>query len=201
MALGEELAKKFLQQLENLKKEKGGNLLIGDIDGLFKHLKGTERDEIYKGIQDIAGKINSAKLEISSVDGESIKDASLELDAVVKHTERAANQIMDAAEKIQALASNLPKGGEEITEQVTKLFEACDFQDITGQRISKVVNVLIDIEESVNNLLGVLEGKLDVKVLKGKKKKRGNRPDEDLMNGPQLDKPSQDDIDKLFSQS
>lgn len=205
MASGKELSQKFLNNLDDLRKKKGDALAIADIENLFREAHGTERDTIYRGIQDIAGRINSTKLEISSLDEGSIKDANLELNAVVKHTERAANEIMDAAEKIQALAGGLKDGtGSKISDLVTKLFEACDFQDITGQRIGKVVATLIDIEESVKDLLAVLEGKADIEVINKKQKKRkDNRPDAELMNGPQLESetPSQDDIDKLFAGS
>jgi len=67
--------------------------------------------------------------------------------AVVGGTEEATQQILEAAEAIDNAASALSKVNtpdqqkllsEEIQERVVSIFEACNFQDLTGQRISKV---------------------------------------------------------------
>jgi len=202
MSLSHDLAKEFLTQLNHLRDTKGEDIEIGDIDGLFKHLKSEERESLYEGIQDIASKISTVKIEIAAehpdkISGDKLPDANLELDAIVKATEDATNTILDNAEKIQALAGEIEgEKGEKIIEAVTAIFEASNFQDITGQRINKVVTTLIEIETSVNTLLEALGDKITIKAA-DKKEATG---DEALMRGPQLenDAPSQDDIDKLF---
>jgi len=208
MALAHELAKKFIEQLDGLHETKKDELTIGDIDGLFKHLKGQERDKLYEGIQEIAGKIEKVRVEISDpphpdkISGDIIPDANLQLDAVVKATENATNQILDSVEKIQAAAGALEgEAGEKIIAEVTKIFEASNFQDITGQRIRKVLNTLVDIEKSIKSLMEAISGKIEISVIDVGKKDED--PDKALMSGPQLeeDKPSQDDIDKLFSEA
>lgn len=204
MALANELAKKFLMQIENLRKEKGEDLTIGDVDGLFKHLRSEQREELYKGVQDIANKINTVKVEISethpeSLSGNIIPDANVQLDAVVQATENATNKILDSVEVIQNAISGIEgKAADIIMEEVTKIFEASNFQDITGQRIRKVVKAMMDIEASVNHLLIAMEGKVHIEA---RAKPKEVSADKALMSGPQIDTPSQDDIDKLFADS
>jgi chemotaxis protein CheZ len=62
---------------------------------------------------------------------------------------------MDAAERITSLAGDADTPLRDgLIEQVTRIFEACGFQDITGQRVSKVVAVLQHIEQRLADLAG-----------------------------------------------
>ena len=129
-----------------------------------------------------------------------------ELDAIVTATEGATNTILEAAEKVDGLAEQIEGMGAEaavnqlagdIRDTVISMFEACNFQDITGQRISKVVKTLQFIEERVNKMIEIwgAEGFDDIKH-------SADEADEEskLLNGPQLANQgvSQADIDKLF---
>ncbi len=208
--MGHTQAAIFLKELDKLRAQKGDALAGADIEALCAQLGLDDRARLYQGVQNIAGKIEQAKIELSLTHpaithpeklATTTADANLELDAVVKATEEAAHRIMDAAEAIQAVCGTLGESQEatEINEQVTNLFIACDFQDITGQRISKVVKTLKEIEGCVQELLDAISGKVSINATPAVKEK--TRPDEDLMNGPQLNAPNQDDIDKLFAQS
>jgi len=83
------------------------------------------------------------------------RNSGLELEAVVQATEAAANQIMEAAEAIGDWLHDGSRDAESIEIVATKLnsiFEACTFQDVTGQRIRRAIqhlqqveNMLIDI--------------------------------------------------------
>lgn len=42
-----------------------------------------------------------------------------------------------------------------MNEMIVRIFEACNFQDLTGQRITKVVRALSFIEERVDAMMGV----------------------------------------------
>lgn len=79
-----------------------------------------------------------------------------ELEAVVDSAERATDQILKSAEQIDEAARNLSallRGAfeqdlaQDIIERVTRIFEACNFQDLTGQRIGKVVSTLTMVED------------------------------------------------------
>lgn len=126
-----------------------------------------------------------------------IPTATDELDAVVGATEDATGTIMDACEEIQKAISNVDDpAAQKVEEQVLKIFEACSFQDITGQRITKVVKTLKDIEEKVSTLLSGVdlgEGSDD-------SDEDSRSGDEKLLNGPQMpgEGVSQSDVDKLF---
>jgi len=80
--------------------------------------------------------------------------ASDELNAIIGATELATNSIFEAVELIEELSQKMaPDIAERVTTAVTGIYEACGFQDITGQRISKVVKALQNIEEKVQDLL------------------------------------------------
>jgi chemotaxis protein CheZ len=83
--------------------------------------------------------------------------------------------------------------------EVTKILEACSFQDITGQRITKVVKSLKTIDEKVSRLLEILEDKIPGLPVSEEQDNRS--ADAKLMNGPAApDKAvSQADIDKLLA--
>ena len=77
-----------------------------------------------------------------------------ELDAVVAATEEATNTIMNCCDDISAIAGKVGgEDGDALMNNVTKMFEACNFQDITGQRIGKVVKTLRYIETHINQLV------------------------------------------------
>src|SRR3954454_13573343 len=92
----------------------------------------------------------------------------------------------------------------DIEVQVMEIMTACSFQDITGQRTTKVINTLRYIEERVNALIEVWgvdrtgSGAIP-DVAAAHRKLNDARPDAHLLNGPQLDGQgvSQNDIDAL----
>jgi chemotaxis protein CheZ len=77
------------------------------------------------------------------------RNSGLELEAVVQATESAANRIMEAAEAIgDWLRDGVPdpSASEVLTEKVNTIFEACSFQDVTGQRIRRAIQHLQQVE-------------------------------------------------------
>lgn len=170
-------------------------------------------EQLQSEIEKIAQYIVEAKVEIASIslpeektgNEKNIAHAALELAEVVRHTEEATNNIMDKADAIILLASGMSdmEAGAKLSEHAVGILEACSFQDITGQRIKKVLNTLEQIELRISRLVKLFGGKLPDTLLVGDIDTGHRRPDEDLLNGPQLgkDKPSQDEVDKLFSNS
>jgi len=168
---------------------------------------------LYTEIEALSSYIQTARSEIASLRPDEITDEHLpaageELEAIVGATEQATNSIMEAVETIENEAAKLdPEAAERITNAVTNVYEACSFQDITGQRITKVVTCLTHIEEKVNALLGAFGQEIGEKAAAPaprpapKAAKGSARPDEHLMNGPQLpdNAISQDDIDALLA--
>ena len=151
--------------------------------------------------------ITRTKREIAVLHGKSFNG---ELGAVVGGTEQATQQILEAAESIDQAASALSKVnspeqqrilGEEIQERVISIFEACNFQDLTGQRITKVMATMRFIEQHINAMMEIWGG-VDAIRSHAPQIVDTREGDARLLNGPKLDgdvgHASQDDIDALF---
>jgi chemotaxis protein CheZ len=75
-----------------------------------------------------------------------------EIEAVIRLNAEAANRIMDAAEHISDTIESEGVPAEvrfSILNHVTAIFEACGFQDLTGQRIQRALRTLRSIEETM----------------------------------------------------
>jgi chemotaxis protein CheZ len=151
-----------------------------------------------------------ATLHVSGFTGEQASRMTHELDAVVSGTEQATQTILGMVEEIDGIASAMIDGekgqddkalGKEIQDRVVRVFEACNFQDITGQRISKVVNTWKFIEGHIGQMMEIWGGLDAFKdfIPDAPPEPEG---DDSLLNGPKLDNDaghaSQDDIDALF---
>jgi chemotaxis protein CheZ len=159
--------------------------------------------------------INRTKREIAvlhgkSFDGSEMAKVTGELGAVVGGTEHATQQILEAAESIDQAASALAKVNspdqqkilsEEIQERVVSIFEACNFQDLTGQRISKVMATMKFIENHIMVMMDIWGG-VDAIRAHAPAIIDDREGDARLLNGPKLDgdvgHASQNDIDALF---
>jgi chemotaxis protein CheZ len=151
----------------------------------------------------ISSYIQRTRLEISNLrpndlSEDRIPGAGAELHAVVHHTAEATNLIMGVAEDVMAADASDPDAYQAfVSAKMMEVFEACTFQDITGQRIKKVVDTLAHIEQRLErfaSVMGVEDAKLE-ESLEDKRKR------ENLINGPALNGPevAQDDIDALFA--
>jgi chemotaxis protein CheZ len=151
-----------------------------------------------------------ATLHVTGFHGQSMSRMTHELDAVVNGTEQATQTILAMVEDIDQFASTMIEQGKDdaekqmgsqIQDRVVKVFEACNFQDITGQRISKVVNTWKFIEGHVMQMMEIWGG---IDAFKEFIPDAPPEPEGDdaLLNGPKLQDDaghaSQDDIDALF---
>lgn len=129
-----------------------------------------------------------------------------QLDAIVQATEHATNNIMEAVELNADIVMKIRDKVEddeilglldEMENNTGKVYEACSFQDITGQRVSKVARSVTYVEARVNALIDII-GKEDVEKVEVEEEEQTE--DEKLLSGPQLEGEgiSQDEIDKLF---
>lgn len=155
--------------------------------------------------------VERTKKEIATLITQNTKDdrlatAARELQAVVRATEGATFSIIDIAERVDELLHDLKSHSgdstimataDEIGETTTGLYEACNFQDITGQRIKKVVNTLQFVEERLAAMIDIWGA--DTLAITAA---AGNAPGDDsqTLEGPQKDEDAiaQEDIDKLF---
>ncbi len=169
----EELPDQIRLLVDNLRKQNTAALSLTDVASVTEILMSTMQvffgsidTSVYRECRALSDYISNARKEIASLqpgDLESarIPRAGLELDAIVQSTEDATNTIMNAAEEIMGADPDDHEAYQAVTQDaVMRIFEACSFQDITGQRISKVVETLSYIEKRVlelRNLLGVTE--------------------------------------------
>jgi chemotaxis protein CheZ len=85
---------------------------------------------------------------------------------------------------------------------VTRVYEACNFQDITGQRITKIVKTLQHIEVELDKIVGLFGDFDGADTEPREKKTKPEAPsDESLLNGPQLTETAatQEEIDALLA--
>lgn len=161
----------------------------------------TQVRDLHAIIEQLRGEI--AALSPSEIAETHIPTAHEQLEAVVEATEEATDAIMTACETLEALGSdNTPLTSDKIQEEVTKIYEACSFQDLTGQRIAKVAEALKSIEEKTSGMLGALQSRVPVPKIAEQDTIQNAKEDKDLMNGPALPSSggvTQDDIDKILA--
>jgi chemotaxis protein CheZ len=160
-------------------------------------------DEVLTELKVIADFIAKARREIAALRpadlrNERIPSAGAELDAIIKDTEAATHQIMTACEEILAEEpADLESYRGMVRARAMSVLEACSFQDITGQRVTKVIGVLRQIEERVGRMADSLGVKDEHS---GEESAEERRRREQILNGPAVDGPEmgQDAIDALF---
>ena len=170
------LTKVMIESLQSMIEERGG-----EVSAIADHIERTQ--------------IELDALKPGSLAGETISGADDDLKEVVGATEQATQTILESAERIMAAGdSDMDSYRQIVDEAVVNIFEACCFQDITGQRINRVLATLSYISKHLTHVTGVLNG--------------GDRQAADmempekcsLLNGPQSDDTaiSQDAANDLF---
>ena len=175
--------------------------LVALMRGFFQQLDKRRSEEF----RIIAGYIAKAKEEIREmrphdISQDRIPTAGAELEAITRDTENATHAIMNSAEAIMGMSSSDANYKASVDDEVMKIFEACSFQDITGQRVSKVVNVLKQIEERVAKLADTLGIDDSAPTEMSAEEKRRH---DLLLNGPAIGGPEtkQDAIDAMFDEA
>jgi chemotaxis protein CheZ len=171
----------------------------------------TIEKELFDEVQRLLHNLNAARIELAAIThakdsagaDKNIGHASVELSEVVRHTEEATNNIMDACEAMQStIAAMVDKNvANSLFGRISSIMEACSFQDITGQRIKKVKQTLIQIEQRVENLSHLIGGSIPANYVASTLATGKERADEALMAGPQMagEGMSQEDVDKLLN--
>ncbi|WP_205082771.1 hypothetical protein [Paracraurococcus ruber] len=101
-------------------------------------------------------KIHEQIAVMVSLPAASTRNSGVELEAVVQATEAAANTILEAAEAIQTWidsGARDPEAVQALSERVNLIFEACSFQDVTGQRIRRAIQHLQQVETMLEGML------------------------------------------------
>ncbi|WP_370675322.1 protein phosphatase CheZ [Pleomorphomonas sp. PLEO] len=176
-------------------------IMAESFQSLFKTMDLAIYSELGEMAREIANmKEELAQLHLSDMSSEHIPTAGRELDAIVEATEEATNTIMSAAEEIMgADTADVEAYQAIVSEKIIDIFQACSFQDITGQRISKVVSTLSALDKRITTLVEKLKFMriTDAPVDETAAEKRAR---EQILHGPQFkgEGVSQDDVDAFF---
>jgi chemotaxis protein CheZ len=162
---------------------------------------------VFRELKQIADYIEGLRREIGALQANDMRRARLpaagqELEAVVKATESATNTIMECAEAVMAADASDPAQYKAfVDERMLVVFEACSFQDLTGQRVARVVETLKHIEARVARFAEATRIE-DVRGFASKQEaEEAERKVRLLVHGPALagEGNSQDVVDVLFS--
>jgi len=184
---------------------------------------------ISHNVIDLAEAITQVKREVQDLGGQGddkdhFNSATEELEAIVTQTETATGEILEAAEKIQEVLWTLREEGANETQcdiiesKIIDVYTACSFQDLTGQRSSKVVRLVGYVEKRVSammDILGLSSKESDAESSSTAQQSSNQseelstaeayqegdeRSDAHLLHGPALDGEGieQDDVDALF---
>ena len=198
----------FLQNKSSTETTLADVLALAEISARSMHRFFEDLDTaVYRELREIAGYIESLKKEIGALKANDIRTtripaAGQELRAVCQATEAATNTIMECAETIMAADASQPGAYKALVdEKMLTIFEACSFQDITGQRIAKVVTTLQLIDERVSRFSKVIAAEDTAGHMSDSERLREERKQRLLLDGPQLDGPqtSQSEVDAMFS--
>lgn len=179
---------------------------------ISKMTSSTESETLKHELVELFQHIQSIRKEIAAIrrpgaDDDHFLQMSDELDAIVEATEDATNQIMENVEEVEDLCIAIKGKTQDeeihatlktISDKNSNVFQACSFQDITGQRITKVVKLLKYVEERVNALIAVWG---EDAIAEEKVEKEGAKdPYGRYLNGPQFkgEGVSQDDVDAML---
>ena len=162
---------------------------------------------VYRELREIAQYIEAMKREIAALQANELKDnripaAGQELGAIVKQTEQATNDIMQCAEELMEADASDPAAYKALVDaKMLVIFEACSFQDLTGQRIAKVVETLEHIEARVARFATAVRVDEAAGLLSEREAAEAARKQRLLLHGPQSEGKGigQNDIDELFA--
>jgi len=186
----------FLSEYNQRNRSADTNMLLGAITKLETAVltpqKSAENTHIRSNLIEMAEAISQTRNEIAAMRSTNQDDcqfttATEELGAIVEATEKATSDILEAAENIQELAWVLREKGSEddacdrLDARATDIYTACSFQDLTGQRTSKVVNTLNFLENRVLAMIDIW-GLEDID--ESNRKLQDQRDDTHLLNGP-----------------
>ncbi|HJP20498.1 MAG: protein phosphatase CheZ [Alphaproteobacteria bacterium] len=208
----EQLSGRIQSLVDALRQGGDDDLSMSDVAAVTEVLITTMRryfaavdTKIYAEFRDLADHISQTRTEIvrlraDKIKSEKIPKAGKELDAIVRSTEEATDTIMGAAEEIMGADTADAEAYQTlVNDACMRIFEACSFQDLTGQRITKVVKTFTYIEDRISTLL---EAHGDLLPAAG-----DDEADETVtvdggtvLDGPQMEGGgvSQDDVDAMF---
>ncbi|MDP6343323.1 MAG: protein phosphatase CheZ [Alphaproteobacteria bacterium] len=205
----------LVETIEEIRRENGDEVAIEEVADVVASLMTSIKGDlsaadlrVHQELDELVQFVRRARAEIAAIRPESIRDdqiatATNELGAVVQATEAATDTFLDVAEKMETIADGVGgETGESLYELSTRIFEASNFQDITGQRITKVMDALSHIESKAEHLARIINGDdIPVETSSEVAADETAAAKDDLLHGPSLPEEanSQAEIDALLA--
>lgn len=160
----------FLKEYARRNRAADTQMLLQAIERLegmvVQNRENHEKDRLRMDLMEMARAISRTKSEIASLrpqgaDNNELGVASEALDAIVRTTERATSDILEAAEHVQEAAWTLREEGaneamcDELDRRATDIYTACSFQDLTAQRTTRIVNTLRYLEGRIEAMIAI----------------------------------------------
>jgi chemotaxis regulatin CheY-phosphate phosphatase CheZ len=200
----------FLGEHSRRNRQADTKLVLEAIEKLERSLvprtEAQESDRLRVDLVEMLNAISRTKSEIAAIRPDDagsnhFDQASVELDAIVDTTEKATSDILAAAERVQEIGWALREQGVEasicdlIDSHATAVYMACSFQDITGQRTRKVIEVLRFLEARIDAMTRIWRLD-DLEFVQT----AGDKPVAPKVRGPQEtgDRLQQDAVDHLI---
>jgi chemotaxis protein CheZ len=161
----------FLGEHMRRNRQADTRLVLKAIEQLERSLHERPKDPGHERMRldliDMANAITRAKAEIASIKPAEDREGKIgiatdELGAIVGTTEKATSEILAAIERIQEVAWTLREQGTDsavcdlLDTQAAEAYTACSFQDLTGQRIRRVVKVMRFLEARIDAMIDIL---------------------------------------------
>lgn len=156
----------FLNEYARRNRAADTNRLLEAIDRLYNAAVETRAHAdlgfIWNDLDDMRRSIDAARRDIAAVkprENTRLENPAQDAAAVAAAAERATLDILAAVERLQAIAETLRAGKadndlcDEIETHARGIFMASAYQDMTGQRIARLVNALAYIETRITALL------------------------------------------------
>lgn len=158
----------FLQEYARRNRNADTEVLLTTLERIEETIRGERAsisaDRIKFDLHEMARAIVRTKAEIAAIrpsgDGK-LTEAGAELGSIVKSAEGATHRVLQAAEQVQELAWTMRERGidpvacDKLNALATEIYLACEFQDLTGQRTTKIVQVLGFLEERINTMVEI----------------------------------------------
>lgn len=167
----------------------------------------TADTPIFSSAVMVAAYVRDARERLKNVRAGNLRDEHLpiareELEAIVAHTEEATNTIMELAETMMGLDPEESTYAETINDNLMQIFEACAFQDITGQRAGKVADTIEATSFQISEVAAVLGRGHDETVGPAEETEEEAHRRENLLHGPQSGAlaVTQDEVDEMINQ-
>jgi len=158
------------------------------------------RDTIARNKRELAALIGDGKERRMARAADELRAAVDGMDYATQKILKSVEVIDESARALTATLQDEYKRGvaQDIQDHVVQIYEACNFQDIAGQRISNVIGTMAMVEDQVAAMLD----RVDAVDGRNETPTSSSAAGRDLLNGPKLEGDSghadQNDIDKMF---